>query len=210
MYIPADSREDDPELLLDVVDAYPFATLITSTASEPLVTHVPLILRQRTTLPYVITGHVARANPHGKALEQGLPTLAIFHGPHAYVSPAWYANHPSVPTWVYVAVHAHGRPRTVGDDGAQAVLARMIERFESGRTNRWDGVLPESYSQKMRAAITAFELPIERLEGKFKLNQRKHAADQAGALAGLEQDGGPAEHEVAVFTRKYLAQRAKG
>ena len=133
--------------------------------------------------------------------------LAVFQGPHAYVSPGWYATHPSVPTWNYVAVHASGRPRLLEEPArVTALLARMVTTYEAGRSEPWRfDSLTEDYVTAMIHAIVAFELPIERLEGKAKLSQNRPAEDQAGAIGGLDASADP----LARATAALMAERSR-
>lgn len=205
MYVPSHFREDDPRRLHAIMRRHGFATLVTVDADgAPVVTHLPFVLDAERGPLGTLLGHVARANPHWRALEAGRPSLAIFVGPHAYVSPAWYADGPAVPTWNYVAVHAHGRARLVTDAArVHAHLARTVATYESAGW-RMDA-LPEAYVAGMAKAIVAFELPIERLQGKAKLGQNKSAADRAGAVAALHAAGDPAAGALADLMATWAA-----
>jgi len=145
---------------------------------------------------------VARANPHWRYLAAGRPTLVIFAGAHAYVSPSWYATHPSVPTWNYVAVHATGTG-ALAEDPAQVttLLADLVRTYEgSGRPAAWsfEG-LAADYVAGMQRAIVAFEIPIERLEGKAKLSQNRDAVDQARTREALAAADDPLARTVAAL-----------
>jgi transcriptional regulator len=144
---------------------------------------------------------VAGANPHGAALDGAAPALAIFHGPHAYVSPRWYAGEPNVPTWNYVAVHALGTPRRIGaPERVLDLLARTAARFEAAAKEPWRlDAVPAAWTERMAGAVAAFEIPIERLEAKRKLSQNKSAADRAGVIAALRAAGEPESVAVAAL-----------
>ena len=122
-------------------------------------------------------------------------------GPHAYVSPSWYASKDVVPTWLYTVVHAYGRPQVSADPArVRALLERMVRLFESGSKHPWQlASQREAYLEGMQKAIIAFEMPIERIEGKFKLNQIKSEADRRGTIAGLEATGDAMAREVAAL-----------
>jgi transcriptional regulator len=167
------------------------------------VSHVPLLVDRTVPGAEKLLGHVARANHHWRLFDGKTPAVAMFHGPHAYVSPAWYASSPSVPTWNYAVVHVLGTPRTVDDEATLDIIRRLIERYEGPRSDRWSGELPADYVSNLLGAIVGFELPIDRLEGKFKLGQNKNTADRAGLLAGLEGEPDRASQELAAFTRAY-------
>jgi len=199
MYVPKPFAETDVARLHALVRAHPFATLVSSAAGELFASHVPLLLDATDGGLGTLHGHVARANPHAAALADGVPSLAIFHGAHAYVSPRWYAGAPNVPTWNYVAVHASGTARALTDPVAvRGLLARTAAAFEAGAGAPWTlEQVPAPWADGLQRAIVAFALPIERLEGKRKLSQNKSAADRAGVVAALRASGLPGDAEVA-------------
>ena len=199
MYAPRPFAETDRERLHALVSAHGFATLVSLLDGEPFATHVPLLLDAARGPLGTLLGHMARSNPHWRAFDGATPALAIFHGPHAYVSPRWYRAPDQVPTWNYVVVHAAGVPRVVEDAAAvRALLGRMAAQYEARAEAPWSlAGLPERVADGLQRAIVAFELPIERLEGKRKLSQNKAPADRAGVLAGLRAEGDAASLAVA-------------
>ena len=153
----------------------------------------------------MLAGHLARANAHWQAMEREAPTTAIFHGPHAYVSPTWYATSPAVPTWNYVVVHAAGKARVHQDGEELADLLRELTALYEGRgAAAWrpDG-LPDEFAQQMRGAIVAFEIAVDRLEGKVKLSQNRSAEDRRGVVAALEAQTSEGSRAVAALMREY-------
>jgi transcriptional regulator len=153
-----------------------------------------------------LLGHLARGNPHWQALEAARETIAIFEGPHAYVSPRWYENHPAVPTWNYAVVHAHGRARLMGEAELHALVHALSTRYEAGAEKPWRMEdHPADYVGKMLTAIVGFELEVEKLEGKFKLSQNR-PADHAGVVAALESQG---ESEIAALMREHAPSGGK-
>lgn len=188
MYIPASFAEQDRETLYAFIRQHAFGALVTVENGVPVASHIPFLLDAERGEHGTLVGHLARANPQWRAFAG--EALVIFAGPHGYVSPRWYAGGPNVPTWNYAVVHAYGAPRIVEEAGAlRRVLARLIEVYEAGRPQPWciDEVPPELLD-KLLGAIVAFEIPVSRLEGKFKLNQNKTAADRAGVVAALSQE----------------------
>jgi transcriptional regulator len=154
------------------------------------VSHVPL-LREPEPAPHgSLIGHVARANPHWRHIEDGA-SLAIFHGPHAYVSPSWYEEPATqVPTWNYAVVHVHGRAEVITDRLATlAVLQRLIGRFEGERREPWRLQLEGARLDAMVGAIVAFRIGVERVEAKLKLSQNKHDADRKRVASALRAEG---------------------
>ena len=202
LYVPTAFAENDLARLHAFVTTYPFATLVSPDAQDPRVTHLPLLLDAARGERGSLLGHVARANPHWGGLASGAAALAIFHGPHAYVSPSWYAHHPSVPTWNYAVVHARGRARLI-QDGAELerLLARLTDAFERGRAQPWRMQLPADYQAQMLGAIVGFEIEIAHIEGKFKLSQNRPADDRVRVADTLAQ-GGAEEQAVARMMRE--------
>lgn len=197
MYVPRHFAMDSREDALAFVRANSFAVLVSTEESGlPFATHVPLLVDPS---GQKLIGHLARANPHWQLFDGTRAALAVFAGPHAYVSPRWYASAPQVPTWNYVAVHVTGKPRIV-EDGAvvRDMLDKLGQANEGDYPNAWSfTALPEKYVEGMIRGIVAFEIPIESVEGKAKLSQNKNDADVAGAVAGLSTTGSPEARAVA-------------
>jgi transcriptional regulator len=194
MYIPDAFAVTDRDVVLDFIERYSFATLVSVIDGEPFATHLPLLLDRADGR---LLGHVARANPHARAFDGKTPALAIFTGPHAYVSPALYINTPAVPTWNYTAVHVVGSPTVIDDElRIDGLLAALIQKYETPRERPWSGEMPDDYRRKMVRGIIAFEMPMARLEGKFKLSQNRPAADRENVIRHLE------DREVAALMRE--------
>ena len=182
MYSPPYYVEDDRETLGAVIRSNPFGLLVSTRDGEPEVTHLPFVLEGGR-----LIAHMARANPQWRGFDGETEALCIFQGPHAYVSPRWYARKKAVPTWNYVAVHIHGVPRIADDpDECLEMQRRLVAEFESGAESPWTmDSLPESYVADMMRAVVNFEIPVTRIQGKFKLNQKNTAEDRAGVIAAL-------------------------
>ena len=187
LYVPSSFEPGDRAAAARLVHDHPFATLVTPADPEPLISHVPLLL-QPTSEPHgTLVGHVARANPHWRAAP-GVESIAVFHGPHAYVSPSWYADPAAmVPTWNYATVHAHG-PLEIVDDAAEArgVLEALVHRFESDRESPWSLAMPEAKLASVVGAIVAFRIRIRRLDVKFKLSQNRTRDDRSRVIRALD------------------------
>ena len=202
MYLPTAFAETDDGRIRAFIDTNDFGILVTSVEGRPFATHLPLILDRERGSQGTLLGHMARANPHWRAFD-GSEALVIFAGPHCYVSPRWYEAQPSVPTWNYAAVHVYGTPRLLVDDSApRQLLSDMVARYEGVGEGAWamDG-LPEGYLKGMLRAIVAFEIPIARIEAKFKLSQNRSPADRDRVITALESAGGAAESGVAALMR---------
>jgi transcriptional regulator len=194
MYVPAPYRETSPEAIYGFIERHGFGLLVSNGGSAgPSATHLPFALR-RPAAPggeAVLLGHMARANPQWQALD-GAEVLAVFQGPHAYVSPSWYATRPAVPTWDYTAVHATGRFAVI-DDPAEidAAMAALVGTYEAeGSGWRFDA-LPADYKARMLGAIVTFAVTVTRFDASFKLNQNRPPADRRGVVAGLRRRGDP-------------------
>ena len=196
MYIPPANLISDPETIHAFMRRHSFATLITAPAGAPWATHLPFIHRAGTGHG-TLASHMARANSQWRDFD-GQEVLVIFSGPHAYVSPRWYSTQPAVPTWNYAAVHAYGRARLVEDPAAvRRMLEEMISFFEGPCPAPWDGVMPEEFLEKMMRGIVAFEIPLDRLEAKFKLSQNRSPADVHGVIHALAQSADSQETAIA-------------
>ena len=202
MYIPKQFQITDTAWCHALMRAQSFAAMITADdAGVPFATHLPILVDPARGPLGTLRGHVARANPHWRYLSAGRPTLVIFAGAHAYVSPSWYATHPSVPTWNYVAVHATGTGALVEDpEPVKTLLADLVRTYESSGPTAWslEG-LPADYLAGMQRGIVAFEIPIERLEGKAKLSQNRDAVDQARTRETLAAADDPLARAVAAL-----------
>jgi transcriptional regulator len=209
VYLPESFRVSDREACFDLIEGFGFATLISWSSTDPVVSHVPLLLDRDSVDEGRLVGHVARANPHWKRFDGAERALAIFQGPHGYVSPSWYVTHPSVPTWNYAVVHVYGAPRTVDADRTWGILKRLIDKYEGGRRQAWKPDLPPEFVEENLRAIVGFEMPIARLEAKFKLSQNRDAADRDGALAGLMGEGDARSRELGEFMRRYLGRKPR-
>ncbi len=189
-YIPSHFRVDDRATLEEFVARHGFATLVCHGPGGLWASHVPLILERDGNGGLRLTGHVAKANGHWRELEMAAEALAIFEGPHAYVSPGWYAHHPSVPTWNYVVVHARGKARLLPPAELPAVLDRLSRAYEDGRPSPWRmQEQPADFTGKLLEAIVGFEIAVESLEGKFKLSQNRRPEDVEGVVSALEAQG---------------------
>jgi transcriptional regulator len=185
VYLPEAFRVDDRAELFAHMTAHPFATVVTQGEDGPMVSHLPLLVDADGSL---VRGHIASDNPQRAHLASGAPVLAIFHGPHGYVSPSVYAEPLSVPTWNYVVVHARGRARVVDDAQAlRAIVDDTVARFD---TTGWRLREDPEFLRRMLGAITGFELAIEGLEGKWKISQNRPAGDVPNVIAWLEKGDG--------------------
>lgn len=203
MYIPASFVVDDRQKVHDFIEQHGFATLVSHDGNEPFASHVPLLLERDAGMHGRLIGHVARANPQWRhAADQKV--LAIFHGPHAYVSPAWYGATNVVPTWNYVTVHVYGTLRLEGDrDRLQDFVARLVEFYEANRPAPWSLESPEAeFLDKMLDSIVGFTIDIDRIEGKWKLNQNHPAERREKVIRALQEGTDPQGRDVAELMKE--------
>jgi len=204
IYVPPSFSVKDREAVARLVHDYPFATFVTPSSPEPWVSHIPMLLFDDGAPHGTLIGHFARANPHWRSAADGR-SLAIFHGPHAYVSPSWYMDPvQAVPTWNFTAVHAQGRVEIFDDPAdARRVLDALVQRFEGVRPAPWKLAMEERQRDALVAAIVAFRMPIERLDAKFKLSQNRARDDRVRVIAALKAEGYSEATETAGWMQAY-------
>jgi transcriptional regulator len=198
MYIPAHFAVTDAQKLASMMRENSFAMLITQHDGAPFATHLPLLFTPDDKGGGTLAGHMARANPQWQDLARGDEALAVFTGPHGYISPSWYSQHPSVPTWNYVAVHAYGVATLHEDPQWLGGLVRRLTRvYESGQPSPWQPDLPADYERHMVAAIVGFEIAVTRLEGKYKLSQNRSGEDRQGVHFALSSSDSADDQRLA-------------
>jgi len=198
MYIPPAFRIEDTSKLAAFMQRHRFATLITHDGAAPFASHLPMLFHKEAGAHGTLVSHMARANPQWQHFAAGGEALAIFHGPHSYISPSWYKTAPAVPTWNYATVHAYGVPVIIHDhERIVSLLHELVTMHESSFEPPWPGDLPEEYREKMIRGIVAFEIPVTRLEGKFKLGQNRSSADLQGVFQALSNSGDPDSRALA-------------
>ncbi|KQR80837.1 FMN-binding negative transcriptional regulator [Sphingomonas sp. Leaf343] len=194
MYRPTAFREDRPDMLYEAIRAHPLGTLVTYGVSGLIANAVPFTLRVDPAYS-VLRAHLANANDQLVHLRQGSPVLVIFQGPQAYVSPSWYATKREhgkvVPTWNYVVVQVHGTPIIIEDrQWLREQIDELTSIHERGRAEPWSlDDAPEDFGAALMKGITGIEIPIERVEGKWKVSQNQPSANRIGVECGLRADG---------------------
>ncbi len=200
MYVPASFAVHDPKRLIEFLRKYSFATLITNGDGVPFASHLPLMCEVDADGCAKLTGHMARANPQWRHFESNAELLAIFAGPHAYVSPTWYPTQPTVPTWNYAAVHVYGAARIIEDpDRVHEAMSKLVQFYEQPRDVPWDGELPANFRDQKIQAIVTFEIEVSRLDGKFKLGQNRSLEDQLSVYRHLSESNNMHDRELAEF-----------
>jgi transcriptional regulator len=180
MYIPEANRVEDPKVINAFIQAHSFATLVTTGDDGIVASHLPVLFDEEEN---VLRSHMARANPQWKQF--GDEVLCIFHGPHAYISPSWYEQQHTVPTWNYAVVHVYGKPSLVDEAELKQIVLDTTSEFESAMPNPWKMPLSDEEIAGMLKAIVGFRIEIGRVEAKFKLGQNRSAEDRARMLRNL-------------------------
>ena len=206
MYLPKHFAVDDPALLAQLIAEYPLATMVANLNDQLEVNHLPLMLSTDRSKLY---GHIARVNPLAKVANSNQPTvMAIFHGPNAYVTPAWYPSKKEtgkvVPTWNYAVVHAQGNIKLIEDPHwLRSHVAQMTNIHEPTYQSNWKlDDAPEDYVQIMLKAIVGIEIEVQSLTGKFKLSQNRPPEDYAAVIETIDQS----PQEILQEMRKYMKQ----
>ena len=203
MYVPPHFLENEKSALHRAIGETRLATLVTLGSEGMEASHVPILLDEGEGPYGAIRGHLARANPQWRRASAETPALVMFLGPDAYVSPNWYATKREtgkvVPTWNYLAIHAYGRVEFFEDaERLRAIVTSLTQRHEGRREKPWAvSDAPEDYIKAQLRGIVGFRLPIDRLEGKWKLSQNRPEADRRGVVEGLEGECGGPESAIA-------------
>jgi transcriptional regulator len=203
MYLPTYFKESRADVLHTLMRSHPLATLVTSSDSGLTANHIP-VQTQSEPAPYgMLRGHIARANPLWKEYRADSEALAIFQGPHVYISPSFYPSKREtgevVPTWDYAVVHAHGTLRFIQDAAwLKTLVVGLTNTHEASRQVPWKvDDAPPPYIEKMLSLIVGFEFSIVRLMGKWKLSQNHPAANRQGVVQGLRASAAENSREIA-------------
>ena len=202
MYIPDHFRVSDRESIFDFMTAHGFATVISQRGDEPFASHLPLLLDRTAGPNGTIIGHLARANPQWVDAA-GQSVLVIYSGPHAYISPRWYAEPNVVPTWNYATVHAYGRWETVDDPlSVKQIVNDTVDFYEAGLPEPWSLDADTPLVDGLVKQIVGFRIVVERLEAKFKLNQNHSQARRDRVVTELSKSKRSDERAVADLMRR--------
>ncbi|RXH58469.1 FMN-binding negative transcriptional regulator [Granulicella sibirica] len=214
MYIPRANEEKRVPVIHRLMAEHPLASLVTLGSSGLFATHLPVVIEQDGSEFGVLKGHISRANRQAKDLVADVDALAIFAGPQHYISATWYPgkleNGEEVPTWNYAVVHAYGPLRVVEDAvWMRAHLESLTDRHEAALPVPWKvSDAPEAFIRTMMNGIVGLEMPIRRLEGKWKMSQNRTERDRAGVLQGLASLGTPESRVIGQMVE--AAPRGKG
>lgn len=190
MYVKPEFRPADVGEAHDLIEREVFGTMVSHGPDGLVASHLPFMLDRGRGENGVLVSHLAAANPHARLVEAGAEALVVFLGPRGYVSSSWYPERDSAPTWNYAAVHCSGRPAVQDERASARNIARLVETLERGRPERWRlRDLGSGGMARRMPKIVCFELPIARLEAKFKMNQDERPGDTRAAAGVLERGG---------------------
>jgi transcriptional regulator len=210
MYLPKYHALTDLGAMQAHIDHHPLGAWVCWGDNTLLANHIPFILDRTRGPQGRLMGHVSRANPVWRLLQSGAPCVVMFMGPQAYITPSWYPGKKEhgkvVPTWNYVAVHAHGVARAIDEaEWVLDMLNRLTDAQESARATPWKtGDAPSAYVRQKLRAIVGIEITIDRLEGRLKVSQDEDRADRVGTVAGLLQEPDTQAQAMASLVRQAL------
>jgi len=193
VYIPRANEETRLEVLHDLIESHPLASLVTIASSGLFASHLPMVLERKSATRALLKGHLSRANKQWQDFQPGVQALAIFSGPEHYISPSWYPEKKEtgkvVPTWNYAVVHVYGHLRVVEDPAwLMEHLNALTTVHEASFPAPWKvSDAPADYIASLIKGIVGVELPIERIEGKWKASQNHPERNRIGVVEGLER-----------------------
>ncbi len=197
MYIPKVHEENRIEVLHDLIESQPLASLVTMGRSGLFASHLPMVIERESAKHGLLKGHLSRANPQWRDFLPSVEALAIFSGPQHYITPSWYPEKLEtgkvVPTWNYAVVHAYGHLKVIEDTAwLMDHLKSLTSIHEAALSQSWKvSDAPADYIESLAKGIVGLELPIERLEGKWKVSRNQPERNRIGVVKGLERLGTP-------------------
>lgn len=207
MYVPLAFRQDDKHTVLNHIRRFSFATLVTGAGSDVQATHLPLLVSEQSDGGWCLVGHLAAANPQAAQLKDS-QSMAIFQGPHAYITPSWYEAGNAVPTWNYVAVHVYGRLSVIADPSdVDQLLRDTVQVYESHQSMPWQvQSVDRSWMADLARAVVAFRLNVERVDAKWKLSQNHSESRRQSVIEGLRRRGTPDDLAIADLMERSLRE----
>jgi transcriptional regulator len=203
VYIPPHFKEQDLTEIEQLIREFSFATFVSVHENLPWATHIPLELVIDTSGDWFLHGHIARANPQWKNFESADDVLAIFTGPHSYISPSWY-DQPNVPTWNYKAVHLYGKVKIVEGEKLENMLQSLMQRHEKmyARQPLEYKDIPAKVLSADLKGLVGFEIKANRIEAVSKLSQNRNAESYGNIISELEQSKDENANRIAEEMKK--------
>lgn len=197
MYIPEHFKETNPERISTLINDNPFGMLVTASDDVPCISHLPFMFERSSGSQGKLLGHMARANPQWQHFSSGSEVLAVFQGPHAYVSPSWHLS-TGIPTWNYAVVHLLGKPRLIeGEPELKVLVEQLTHVHESHMPYPHKLNFSDEHYSKLLNMIVGFEIEITDIQGKFKLSQNRPLEDQQRVIEKLSLSSNQTEAAVA-------------
>jgi len=207
MYCPSIFSEKRIPVIHDLISRHSLGTWTCWVNDQLVVNHIPFVLDDRVGEFGTLSGHVAKANPIWKFVSEAAPSVVVFQGAQAYITPSWYSSKKEhgkvVPTWNYAVVHAHGCASAIHDKHwLLEHITELSDRKEAGRDTPWKVTdAPENFTKKLTNGIVGISIPIRTLEGRWKMSQNKNELDKKGVVTGLQASASGQEKEMAEMIR---------
>ena len=204
MYIPKHFEINDPSLIEEFLNSYGFGLLINNAPEDLAATHLPFLYETNEGDKGALYTHVARNNPQWQSLRPDKKVLAVFFGPHGYISPSWYSSNPAVPTWDYVAIHIYAYPELIEEkEKLYDLLTKTSDFYEKQNGTDWKPDFTGEYYQKLTQAIVGIKLKVVEIQASFKLSQNKSVEDKNKVIAALKADGNPESIKLADLISRF-------
>ncbi|MDN3954968.1 FMN-binding negative transcriptional regulator [Sporolactobacillus laevolacticus] len=204
MYIPKHFQIDDEDAIYEVIKENGFATLFSQHLGSPCATHIPLTLDKENKYLY---GHFARPNEQWQDIEKQ-EVLAVFHGPHCYISPSWYETGRAVPTWNYVAVHVYGYVEILDGEELMGALRDLVLKYENQKSSyQYDQIDPQ-FIKGMTRGLVGFKIKIDKIEAKAKLSQNHSVERLERVIQQLEQSQSEDSRKIAHLMKENLRNKS--
>jgi len=205
VYIPKSFREKDKKKLNSFIERYNFAVLFSQKEGLPYATHLPFMIDSSRGEQGTLIAHFARANKHWRLIDENQQVLVIFQGPHSYITPHWYQQKESVPTWNYAAIHIYGKAKLIYDpERLREMVTKLTDLQEKQTNSQWDRTNIEPGMESNLKAIIGIEIPIDRIEGKYKFNQNRSREDQEGVCKAMLKSDDTSKQECGHIMREHL------
>jgi transcriptional regulator len=205
VYIPPSFAETDLDKIQNFVERHSFGLLVSQVDGQPFASHLPMLLDWTTGRFGTLIGHMARQNPQWREAD-GTNVLAVFSGPHVYVSPSWYEAEKVVPTWNYVAVHAGGKFQPIEEENALLdIVQRTTTKYEGAMPKPWSFDGSAHFVERLLGQIVGFRIEIDKIEGKWKLNQNHPAERRAKVVRALQGQGDENSLAIAELIQEKLS-----
>jgi len=204
LYIPKYFEINDLSLIKEFLNSYGFGLFINNVQEDLTATHLPFFYEANEGDKGTLYTHVARNNPQWQSLIPDKKVLAVFSGPHGYVSPSWYSSNPAVPTWDYIAMHIYAYPELIEDkEKLYHLLTKTSNFYENQNGTDWKPDFTGDYYQKLTQAIVGIKLKVVDIQASFKLSQNKSAEDKNKVIAALKAKGTPQSIQLADLISRF-------